>query len=283
MLNIYNIEDYNNYKKNMTEKYTIVIYKYLDLINNFLILSFKYFILYKNKNFIVKKGIELIYHIFNLLFLYTYNLELTYYHCDKAINYYIEFNCQINSDNNILSLNNNDAILFVFKKTIFDLINNPKHIIANEDKEIITIIKLICNIYNILMYNIIDNNDNDDNNDDINNFKKKISKNYKIMKFILNDNDKIYKIKTLDNQNIIKINNANEYINKLNLLYLILEISSNKKYEIKFIEEFIKKIFNNNLKLQEFKTIKQNIYNKNIQEHLVNKNINKFINCIIYN
>ena len=55
---------------------------------------------------------------YTFLLLYTRNLELSIYHTQKSILYYIEFIGQIGDDNHsFLKLNSKDATLFVFKKT----------------------------------------------------------------------------------------------------------------------------------------------------------------------
>tara|TARA_B100000902_G_scaffold272817_1_gene258734 strand:- start:2185 stop:2874 length:690 start_codon:yes stop_codon:yes gene_type:complete len=54
--------------------------------------------------------------------LYTKNLDLTVYHCQKSFYYYIEFIGQIGDSNHqFLQLNSKDAALFVLKKTIFEI------------------------------------------------------------------------------------------------------------------------------------------------------------------
>jgi hypothetical protein len=61
-------------------------------------------------------------HVFKMLLLFTCNLDLTYYHCQKSYSYYIEFIGQIGDDAiTYLQLNSKDAALFVYKKTIFDI------------------------------------------------------------------------------------------------------------------------------------------------------------------
>ena len=68
------------------------------------------------------KGINNTVYIYNFLLMYTKNLELTLYHTQKSIIYYIEFISQIgNEANNLLQLNSKDATLFIFKKTIFEI------------------------------------------------------------------------------------------------------------------------------------------------------------------
>jgi hypothetical protein len=84
----------------------------------------------KNKQyyiFIFERGIETLIHIFSIIFYYTKNLDLTFYHSQKAYYFYIEFIEQISDDNiTFLKLSSTDAVMFVYKKTIFELNNERK-------------------------------------------------------------------------------------------------------------------------------------------------------------
>jgi hypothetical protein len=77
--------------------------------------------------FIFERGIETLMHVFTMIFYYTKNLDLTFYHSQKAYYFYIEFVEQISDDNiTFLQLSSRDAIIFVYKKTIYDLNNDYK-------------------------------------------------------------------------------------------------------------------------------------------------------------
>ena len=77
-------------------------------------------------------GLSLIYHVFWLLFSYTYNLKLTMFLSERAILLFTEFivmsrNPLLNRDMNFLP-NINDAVLFSYRKTIGPLkFSNAKH------------------------------------------------------------------------------------------------------------------------------------------------------------
>jgi len=98
--------------------------KYVNVINQYLLFGIETI---KNKNseylkYILIKGLFTISHVFKMLLLFTQNLDLTYYHCQKSYSYYIEFIGQIGDDAvTYLQLNSKDAALFVYKKTIFDI------------------------------------------------------------------------------------------------------------------------------------------------------------------
>jgi hypothetical protein len=72
--------------------------------------------------YIIIYGIESITHIYKLLLLYTKNKALTLHHCDKCVLFYVEFITQIGDDNHsFLQLTSKDAIMFLYKKTLFEL------------------------------------------------------------------------------------------------------------------------------------------------------------------
>ena len=72
--------------------------------------------------FIIERGIETIMHVFSMLFYYTKNLDLTFYHSQKAYYFYIEFIEQISDDNvSFLQLSSRDATTFVYKKTLYEI------------------------------------------------------------------------------------------------------------------------------------------------------------------
>ena len=72
--------------------------------------------------YIIIYGIESITHIYKLLLLYTKNKSLTLHHCEKCVLFYVEFITQIGDDNHsFLQLTSKDAIMFLYKKTLFEL------------------------------------------------------------------------------------------------------------------------------------------------------------------
>ncbi len=75
--------------------------------------------------YIIKYGINTITHIYKLLLLYTRNVSLTVHHCEKSILFYVEFITQIGDDNHsFLQLTSKDAVMFLYKKTLFELEEN---------------------------------------------------------------------------------------------------------------------------------------------------------------
>ena len=156
------LSDTANYNDTILNDEMDVVRSFIDVINEYLfhagdkisITNHAYYI------FVLKRGCDTIKHIFNILFMYTKNLELTVHHCKKAFLYYVEFIGQIGDDNHtFLQLNSKDATLFVYKKTIFDLNNEYKKKVEftlHEMKKL-KFINVSSNLFNELILYILDN------------------------------------------------------------------------------------------------------------------------------
>jgi hypothetical protein len=123
---LHNTDNYNSLIQNTSQeiltKFTEVIIDYMRLIAEKINIKNKHYYV-----FIFERGIETIVHIFSMIFYYTKNLDLTFYHSQKAYYFYIEFIEQISDDNiTFLQLSSRDALLFVYKKTIYELNNEYK-------------------------------------------------------------------------------------------------------------------------------------------------------------
>ncbi len=66
-------------------------------------------------------GLNSIYRVFEYVLIKTKNVEKAYYYCQKTYFYYTEYMEQIHQTNLQHSLNQTDAVLFIYKKTIFEL------------------------------------------------------------------------------------------------------------------------------------------------------------------
>ena len=113
-----------NYNTSLNISNKLIIYTYISIISEYLLHISENIVVQDKKYFcfIVKRGLETLRHVFNILLLYTKNLDLTIYHTKKSYLFYVEFIGQIGQDNHsYLKLNSKDAILFVYKKTIFDI------------------------------------------------------------------------------------------------------------------------------------------------------------------
>ena len=84
--------------------------------------------------FIIQRGLITITNVFNIILFYSKNLDMAYYHSQKAYYFYVEFIGQISEEHNtFLQLSSRDAILFIYKKTIFDIHNECKKRDHNEE------------------------------------------------------------------------------------------------------------------------------------------------------
>lgn len=135
-----------------------IVGNYLKLLETFHLLFNKNIVTKKihYTDFIYKQGMKCLNHIFILLLHYTNNLPFTYYHCEKGIYYFTEFISQIENENSFLKLSSIDAIIFVYKKTIYNVnkkmaIQNAREFISSANE----IIKTITNINSINRYTII--------------------------------------------------------------------------------------------------------------------------------
>lgn len=112
-------------------------------------------------------GMNAIHRVFEFILLKTKNIEKVCYYSKKTFYYYLEYMEQIHSSNLQQNLNQMDAILFVYKKTIFDLYDGENedtfgtmtNIIASngeimniDDETLQNMLKTISKIMNILFY-----------------------------------------------------------------------------------------------------------------------------------
>ena len=112
-------------------------------------------------------GMNAIHRVFEYILIKTKNIEKVCYYSKKTYYYYLEYMEQIYSSNLHQNLNQMDAMLFVYKKTIFDLYDGENedtfgtmtNIIASngeimniDDDNIQNMLKNISKIMNILFY-----------------------------------------------------------------------------------------------------------------------------------
>ena len=151
---LYNVENYKpliqNSAQEILTKFTEMIIEYMRLIAEKTNIKNKQYYI-----FIFERGIETLIHIFSMIFYYTKNLELTFYHSQKAYYFYVEFIEQISDDNiTFLQLSSRDALIFVYKKTIFDINNERKKTcppLTSDEHEIISYTDTYMHIYKKLV------------------------------------------------------------------------------------------------------------------------------------
>ncbi len=150
-LSLQHTDNYNTSLQN-TERECFT--HYVKLIQYFL-LDFNKKIVYQNKDKqhdICVKGIQTIAHIFIFTLMYSNNIDLTVESTQKGYNYFIEFVSQMGEDGNILNIGLIDAIIFTYKKTIFDIPLDIKKDFK-ECNAIIPFIKKYIDIYNNIFIN----------------------------------------------------------------------------------------------------------------------------------
>jgi len=130
----YSLTETDNFNSELTVSVEDVMTKYAELLveyinfilENVKIKKFEY------TNFIINRGLDTITHVFNNMLYYTRNLDLTYFHCQKAFYFYVEFICQISEVEKLfLQLSSRDAATYVYKKTLFEI--NADYIKKLED------------------------------------------------------------------------------------------------------------------------------------------------------
>jgi hypothetical protein len=73
-------------------------------------------------SYIIIRGLETITHVFMMTILHTNNIDAALYYAQKSIIIYTEFITQITHGKNaVFDLNSRDAVVYVYKKTIFML------------------------------------------------------------------------------------------------------------------------------------------------------------------
>ena len=190
---------------------------------------------HKNKYYISIKGLESILHIFNNIILYTNNPTIADYHSIRSIYLYKEYISQIiDESNSFLNLNTRDAILFIYKKTIFDIKKDIEKI-TNTNKNIFDCLYLHSQIIKYCITFLYD----------------KINKNIDFLPLFLKTMENI----TLHNFNSVKYNQL------LFFTELLLDTKYTNEEFLGCLEKISKKISKINIPLT---TIKEKIINYNI-------------------
>lgn len=235
-------------------KFVSVLIEYLSLIEEKI--NMKNQDCYK---FIVMRGLETIIHVFSMLFYYTQNLDLTYYHSQKAYYFYIEFIEQISDDNvSFLQLSSRDATTFVYKKTIYEINSDYKKTfreLLTEEKAALHYVDTYMYIYKNIVYYCLQNyNDNKiKNNND-------------------NTNNKFLSLTKVHNLDMNKTKLKQHHLDNIYLFTNLLAYSSNNR-NTEIIEDFIKNLLSKK-KLPDASIIRQNIYHYFDNDININTNTN---------
>lgn len=265
MVNVLNISEFNKrlYPQNMK----LIMREYKDLISEFVI-HITASVTLHNKcyyEFIIKRGLDTLLHCFKMLLLYTKNIGIVSYYCKKALCYYVEFIGQIAQDSNsYLQLNTKDAILFVYKKTIFEIDSDfRKNYAFNlEEAPLFELITLNAEINNILVMNQLK-------------FKNKDTMNSTVIANIINGTelcfDKLNSNEPNIKNNLVKGELVRYFIN------IIFQYCDNSDKYIEMCGTFIKKLKN---KEPSISKLNKCFYMNNCRERFNSLTTLKFINWV---
>ena len=268
----YSLHNSENYVQSLTHSSTEILNKYRLLVIEYLLFINETINTCKtndNCKFIILRGLTTISYVFIFILHSSRNLNMAYYHSQKAFYYYTEFIGQITGDQNVfLQLTSRDAMMFVYKKTIFEIHNDYKKSnvllsdLTNENEKMDFLDAYVQIIKNLVTNSIL--------TVDFKNIK---------------DNDVNYKTTIVD-----KIDHICEFVNKysiplklfLDIKYLVEYLTNNNitesYYEI--IQKYIIKV----IKKTETSSVNENIKDK-IHSYFTLKNkiddIDTFISKVI--
>jgi hypothetical protein len=148
-----------NYKQELDATTNVILRKYAELLTEYI----KFIVGHVNIHngnylkFIITRGLDTVTNVFNNILYHTKNMDVTYYHSQKAFYFYIEFISQITEAEKLfLQLSSRDASIYVYKKTIFDI--NTKNVkpCSNETSDDFNVISQNVELYKLIMMKIIE-------------------------------------------------------------------------------------------------------------------------------
>ena len=245
----YSLTTLDNYKHNIHCSIQDILTKFVSALTEYLSfitekINMKNIDCYK---YIIERGIETIMHVFSITFYFTKNIDLSFYHSQKAYYFYIEFIEQISDDNiTFLQLSSRDATTFVYKKTIYEINNEYKKTMVEltpDEKIMLDYVDTYMYIYKNITHFYI-------NHPEFSNATKTI-----YMTLCCNN------LLTINN---LDLNKSKIKKNQLDCIYLFTNLLAYKQIDINTFftnsEEFARH-FITKKKLLDDKIIKQNIYN----------------------
>jgi hypothetical protein len=227
----------DNYKKSIDCSISIVIEKYFNLILDYYnnIYSIVHFKNNTYSKYIIIRGLDTLTNVFLNILSSTKNIDLTYFHCQKAFYFYIEFIDQISDDEKtFLQLTSRDATTYVYKKTIFEICQEHRKQNDSEHNEKCKKIGHFINTLQLYLLKII-NLEFNKNNEYLELLKtlsnKVISSANKLIASDLEDiTEKIYN-KIEDGQSFLKVS-----------LHIVKKISRSSSSNNEFIKNIEKKL-----------------------------------------
>jgi hypothetical protein len=266
----FSLHDIDNYKKEFEPCSSEIIVTVSSLVTEYLKFIFENITIKKKDyaQFVIIRGLNTIMNVFRNLLIYTKNIDLTYYHCQKSFYFYVEFVEQIlEDDKSFLQLTSRDATIYVYKKTIYEINNEIKknNNISIKFFEKLKIMNSYIHICHIYVNKILENpNFLVEKNNIIKIFDKTINQFYKIDSlrlFILN-NESIQIIEKIIDKIDFAIKNVHDFFEVNNILFKKITHTPNvinKIYDKIIIEDFVNDEFNN----EEFQDKNQDQQNMN--------------------
>lgn len=179
------LSNISNYKKTYEHScedvfniFSLIINNYFDNCVKTIYINDKKYLYY-----VIENGLNTLYNVFSIIYLYSKNLELTKQYTERGYYIYCEFIGKIGENNHkFLQLNSTNATLFVLKKTIYELNNNYTRTFetTQEEQTHINNIKCLSDVY-------------------IKCIKLHLQVDYSIHSFITSNNE--YKLKDIHNTN----------------------------------------------------------------------------------
>jgi len=163
----FSINNLTNYKTNIDVEMAGLYSIFNTLFLEYLAFIFENDFLTKQDNymFYIIRGYETISHVFTFILYYTQNIDMCSYHAQKSVCFYVEFLNQISGKEHVyLNLTSQDAVQFVYRKTIYEINNEIRKntIISRSCIEKVDKLKkyseIVKKILNYNMYHIIKEN-----------------------------------------------------------------------------------------------------------------------------
>jgi hypothetical protein len=236
----YSLHNNENFKKELDNEICDVIDKISQLLTDYFKFIIENIKLKKTNfsRFIITRGLDTIINVFNHILFYTKNLDVTYFHCQKAFYFYVEFVGQISEDEKMfLQLSSRDATTYVYKKTIYEISNEVKknnENISDYTRVKLDIINSYIDIYKTILLKLI--------NDDFIDIEKQniVVKIYKKLNSLSNKS-KIKILNELIEKLYYDISDINYFFDVCNLL--TKKIAKNDEYSNNFSNKFISEEF----------------------------------------
>lgn len=115
-------------KNELILKYAVIIYEYFHIMSTSEIVS-----TLETQDAIIQIGMQSVTHIYKLSFSISKQISTAVCHSQKGMYCYLEYIEQMNKTNMLHNLDNTDAVVFIYNKTLTEIYgqNTPSNIMAN--------------------------------------------------------------------------------------------------------------------------------------------------------